>query len=113
MRNVYKRCHCVWLSSAGPPGKDGRDGIVGSPGVTGVQGPQGLQGVHGSPGIQGVQGPPGIQGVQGPPGVPGIPGRNKMVKHFALNCCRHFDFRQQFEYGHFCRKRWNRWQRWT
>jgi hypothetical protein len=69
--------------------------------VTGVQGPQGLQGIHGSPGIQGVQGPPGIQGVQGPPGVPGIPGRNKMVKHFGSNFGRHFDFRQQFEYGHF------------
>ena len=57
-----------WVTTSGPAGPAGIQGITGAQGIQGTTGEQGIQGITGagSQGIQGTTGEQGIQGIQGP-----------------------------------------------
>ncbi len=57
-----------WISTPGPQGVTGLQGIQGVTGLQGIQGVTGLQGIQGETGLQGIQGVTGLQGPTGPSG---------------------------------------------
>ena len=69
-----KRLQEKTVSTPGPPGPKGEQGVPGPKGEQGVPGPKGEQGVPGPKGEQGVPGPKGEQGDQGPKGDQGDQG---------------------------------------
>lgn len=69
--DIYQKGQEAWefrLSTIGPQGE------IGPQGVPGPDGPQGIPGPKGDQGIQGPRGPQGIQGIQGVPGYTPVKG---------------------------------------